>query len=87
MITIKDHKKQELFDPWAFLRPKRRQLLDGGWAGMSRTQILEELPVGQISPSFCSDLGRPSKELYALLGAFLLQQPMDFTAYSADSGH
>ena len=79
MITIKDHKQQELFDPWAFLSPKRRRLLDGGWPGLFRTQILEELPVGQVSPSFCSDLGRPSKELYALLGALLLQQAMDLT--------
>lgn len=79
MITIKDHKQQALFDPWAFLSPKRRQLLDEGWAGLFRTQILEELPVGQISPFFCSDLGRPSKELYALLGALLLQQAMDLT--------
>jgi hypothetical protein len=68
MITIKDHKQQELFDPWAILSPKRRRLLDEGWPGLFRTQILEELPVGQVSPSFCSDLGRPSKELYALLG-------------------
>ena len=79
MITIKDHKQQELFDPWAFLSPKRRRMLDEGWSGLFRTQILEELPVGQISPSFCSDLGRPSKELYALLGALLLQQAMDLT--------
>jgi len=79
MITLKDHKQQELFDPWAFLSPKRRRLLDEGWPGLFRTQILEELPVGQVSPSFCSDLGRPSKELYALLGALLLQQAMDLT--------
>ena len=79
MITIKDHKQQELFDPWAFLSPKRRRLLDEGWPGLFRTQILEELPVGEIRPSFCSDLGRPSKELYAMLGALLLQQAMDLT--------
>jgi len=31
MITINDHKQQALFDPWAFLSPKRRRLLDEGW--------------------------------------------------------
>jgi len=36
MITIKDHKQQELFDPWAFLSPKRRQILDEGWPGLFR---------------------------------------------------
>jgi len=79
MITINDHKQPELFDPWAFLSPKRRQLLDGGWPGLFRTQILEELPVREISSSFSSDWGRPSKELYGLLGALLLQQAMDLT--------
>ena len=79
MITIKNHKQQELFDPWAFLSPKRRRLLDEGWPGLFRSQILEELPVKQLSPSFCSAMGRPSKELYAMLGALLLQQAMDLT--------
>jgi hypothetical protein len=80
MLTIKDHKQQELFDPWAFLSPKRRRILDEGWPGLFRAQILEELPVAQTSPSFCSDLGRPSKELYALLGALLLQQAVALCA-------
>jgi hypothetical protein len=79
MITINDHKQQALFDPWAFLSPKRRRLLDEGWPGLFRTQILPELPVREISPFFSSDWGRPSKELYGLLGALLLQQAMDLT--------
>jgi Transposase DDE domain/Transposase domain (DUF772) len=79
MITINNHKQQALFDPWAFLSPKRRRLLDEGWPGLFRTQILPELPVGEISPFFSSDWGRPSKELYGLLGALLLQQAMDLT--------
>jgi hypothetical protein len=35
MITVKDHKTIPLFDPWDFLGPKRRQLLDASWAGVS----------------------------------------------------
>jgi len=79
MITINDHKQQALFDPWAFISPKRRRLLDEGWPGLFRTQILPELPVREISPFFSSDWGRPTKELYGLLGALLLQQAMDLT--------
>jgi hypothetical protein len=79
MITINDHKQQSLFDSWAFLSPKRRRLLDEGWPGLFRTQILPELPVREIRPCFSSDWGRPSKELYGLLGALLLQQAMDLT--------
>jgi hypothetical protein len=79
MITINDHKQQQLFDPWAFLSPKRRRLLDEGWPWLFRAQILKELPVGEISPSFSSHWGQPSKELYGLLRALLLQQAMDLT--------
>lgn len=79
MITINDHKQQALFDPWAFISPKRRRLLDEGWPGLFRTQILSELPVKEISLFFSSNWGRPSKELYSLLGALLLQQAMDLT--------
>jgi hypothetical protein len=61
------------------MSPKRRRLLDEGWPGLFRTQILPELPVREISPFFSSDWGRPSKELYGLLGALLLQQAMDLT--------
>jgi hypothetical protein len=79
MITINDHKQQALFDPWAFISPKRRQLLDEGWPGLFRTHLLHELPVKEISPFFSSQWGRPSKELYSMLGALLLQQAMDLT--------
>ena len=79
MITINDHKQQALFDPWAFICPKRRQLLDEGWPGLFRTHLLHELPVKEISPFFSSHWGRPSKELYSMLGALLLQQAMDLT--------
>lgn len=79
MITINDHKQQALFDPWAFISPKRRRLLDEGWPGLFRAHILSELPVKEISPFFSSQWGRPSKELYSLLGALLLQQAMDLT--------
>jgi len=79
MITINDYKQQALFDPWAFICPKRRQLLDEGWPGLFRTHLLHELPVKEISPFFSSQWGRPSKELYSMLGALLLQQAMDLT--------
>ena len=60
MITINDHQQQSLFDLWAFLSPKRRRLLDEGWPGLFRMQILPELPVREISSLISSDWGRPS---------------------------
>ncbi len=77
MIHVKDHKQHEIFDSWDFLSPKRRRLLDQGWPGLFREQLLCELPVDRIKPFLREDFGRPSKELYTLLGVLLLQQAMD----------
>ena len=79
MITIKNHKQLEMFDPWAHLSPKRRQMLEQGWPGLFQKEILGELPVEKLMPFFCSNNGRPSKELSAVLGVLVLQQTMDFT--------
>jgi len=79
MIRIKDHKQRDIFDPWRFLSPKRRRMLDRGWPGLFREHLLDELPVEQIVPFFHQDFGRPSKELYTLLGVLLFQQTMDLS--------
>jgi hypothetical protein len=79
MIHIKDHTQKDLFDPWAFLGPKRRKLLDQSWAGLFQKELLGELPVGNLIPFFTHGFGRPTKELYTALGALLLQQAHDLT--------
>jgi hypothetical protein len=79
MIHIKDHKQGELFDPWSFLSPKRRRLLDQSWAGLFKKHILCELPVGKLAPFFAEGFGRPTKELHTVLGVLVLQQSMDLT--------
>jgi hypothetical protein len=79
MIHIKDHKQKDLFEPWAFLGPKRRKLLDQSWAGLFQKELLGELPVGKLIPFFTHGFGRPTKELYTALGALLLQQAHDLT--------
>lgn len=79
MILIKDHKQAELFDPWRFLSPKRRQLLDTTWPGLFKDIILPELPVSRIFPFFSEGYGRPTKELYTVLGVLVLQQTFDLT--------
>ena len=77
MIHIKDHKQGHLFDPWRFLSPKRRQLLDQSWAGLFKEQILCELPVSKLAPFFNDTFGRPTKELHTVLGVLVLQQSLD----------
>lgn len=79
MINIKNPNQLDIFDPWDFLTPKRRQLLDAGWPGLFRQQILPSIPVNRVAKHFDTTFGRPTKELYAMLGALILQQAFDLT--------
>lgn len=79
MLKVKDPNQLDIFDPWAFLTPKRRQLLDSGWPGLFREHILPSIPVDKVGKHFNATFGRPTKELYSMLGALILQQAFDFT--------
>jgi len=79
MIHTHDHKTAYLFDPWSYLGPKRRKLLDESWAGIFREHILPALPVRKLALHFSSDSGRPTKELFTALGVLVLQQMNDLT--------
>jgi hypothetical protein len=77
MIRVKNHKQGTLFDPWGYLSPKRRDLLQNSWAGLFRKHLLCELPISEIAPFFVESFGRPTKELHTALGVMVLQQSLD----------
>lgn len=79
MIRTNDHKQMHLFDPWDFLSSKRRKMLDDSWAGLFQQEILRSLPVDLVKPFFSKTMGRPTKELYTMLGVLLLQQTHNLT--------
>ncbi len=79
MIRARDHKTPYLIDPWDYLGPKRRKLLDDSWAGLFREHILSELPVHKIAFCYTDGFGRPTKEIFATMGALILQQMHDLT--------
>jgi len=80
MLSIRNRKQQHLFDPWdTILSPKQRQLLDQQWPGYFQEHILDLLPVDKLALAFPSDQGRPTKDLYTVLGALVLQQFHDLT--------
>ena len=79
MINIKDHKTGYLWDQWEHLGPKRRILLQESWAGLFQEHVLPHLPVEHVFPFFSETIGRPTKELYAMLGVLVLQQLHDMT--------
>src|SRR5512143_1539856 len=74
MLTIRDHYSGDLFDPWDHLGDKRRRLLDRSWAAVFREHLLNHLPVAELAAHFSRELGRPTKDLHAVVGALILQQ-------------
>ncbi|MDY6830442.1 MAG: transposase [Thermodesulfobacteriota bacterium] len=79
MRNVKNPNRLYIFDPWSSISPERRQLPDAGWPGLFREHNLPSIPVSKVSRHFDPSMGRPTKELYAMLGAPILQQTFDFT--------
>jgi len=79
MQWIKDHKTPYLIDPFHYLGSKRKRLLDSCWAGVFRRHIRPILPVHLLAGHFSPDIGRPTNELVAMMGAMILQQMHDLT--------
>lgn len=79
MIHLNNIHQLPLIDPWDFLGEKRRKLMDTSWAGLFREQILPILPVSKLYPYFDNSFGRPTKDLYTVIGVLLFQQAFDLT--------
>ena len=79
MIKVKNPNQFNIFDPWGFLSPKRRKILDAEWPGLFREHILPSIPIKKVIKYFDPTFGRPTKELYSMLGALILQQSFDLT--------
>lgn len=79
MFYTKDHKTPYMFDPFAFLGTKRRNLLDTTWASFFRDEILPDLPVEVLRSNYHDFMGRPTKELYSMLGVMIIQHMEDLT--------
>jgi hypothetical protein len=79
MFHVKNHKQQYIFDPFAHLGDKRRDLLNKSWAGLFRQEILPELPVDALRKHYHDCQGRLTKELYSMVGLMILQQMHDLT--------
>ena len=79
MFYSKNHKQLNIFDPWGHLGPKRRKMMDKSWSGLFRREILPELPVDALRQYYHECDGRPTKELFSMLGLMILQQMHDLT--------
>ena len=79
MIYTKDHKTHDMFDPFPFLGPKRRERIEASWAKVFREHILTTLPVDKVFSQYDPVMGAPTKELYSMLGLMVIQQMQDLT--------
>lgn len=79
MFYVKDHKTIDMFDRFDHLGPKRRSLLDRSWAKLFRDEVLPNLPVRLLKDHFDVSNGRPTNELFAMMGTMILQQMQDLT--------
>ncbi|MEA3421724.1 MAG: transposase, partial [Acidobacteriota bacterium] len=79
MINARDRQTGYLFDPWDHIGPKRRKLLDESWAGLFKKEILCELPVEKMAPFYTAFFGRPTKEMYTVMGVIIIQQMKDLS--------
>ena len=61
-------------DDFEYLDPKRLTELKNSWAEIFRKEILPELHVKSLRKYYHKKNGRPSKEMYAMLGLMILQQ-------------
>ena len=79
MFHAKDNKQGYIFDPFEYLGPKRLSELKNSRAEIFRIEILPELPVESLRKYYHDKNGRPSKEMYSMLGLLILQQMHDLT--------
>jgi len=71
MLHINDHKPLDMFDRFGHLGPQRRQLLGSFWAKLFRDELSPHLPVHLLSGHFDGTQGRPSYELFAMMGSMI----------------
>jgi len=79
MFHAKNDKQPYIFDPFTYLGDKRRRLLDESWAGVFRSKILHVLPVNELRKHYHDKNGRPTNEMFAMVGLMILQQMHDLT--------
>ena len=97
-ITPEDLPQNLLFDDfethWILTQPDPSALrgLNEGWQGVFRRTALKCLPAPEIAQHFSAASGRPTKEIYSMIGLLVIMEFKQWTgeeaaeAYSLDAG-
>ena len=80
MKTIRNPSEQRLFDPFegVISRTGWKQI-ESGWQSLFRDVLLEQMPVKQVSAAMSESEGRPSAELYSMVGLLLIRELYGWT--------
>ena len=85
MKTIRDPSQQRLFDPFeGVIGSSGRKQIENGWQSLFREVILEQMPVHEISRGMSDHAGRPSAELFSIIGLLLIR---DFKGWTVPETH
>jgi hypothetical protein len=79
MLTVRDHATADLFGFVDRLSETQQQLLKRSWASIFQEHLLKQIPALELAGYFSPTQGQPSKDLYAMLGALILQQLHDLS--------
>ena len=82
MIKIRNQEQLSIagLETWrTMFSSKKLSILEKSWAGLFRKHILTLLPAEQIFKLYSFTRGRQTKELFAIIGAVVLQQFFDLT--------
>lgn len=80
MKHTNDPSQLRMFDEFeGIINSVGRRHIEQGWQGLFREVILARLPVEELGKEFCDDNGRPTAELYSMLGLLLIRQFMGWT--------
>jgi hypothetical protein len=84
MKTIRDPSQRRLFDPFeGVISATGRKHIENGWQSLFREAVLEEMPVAEISKDMSDQAGRPSFELYAIVGLLVMRDSFGWTVPEA----
>ena len=84
MQHLNDPRQITLFDPWAQrFSSQQYATLRAGWEGLFHDVLLELMPAEELAEQFHPDIGRPTKELYAVAGLVFLKEFHNWTEETA----
>ena len=88
-ITPDDLPQNRLLDDseahWIYtqLDPSATRILSEGWQGVFRRTVLKCLPAPQLAQQFSEAFGRPTKEIYSMIGLLVIMEFKQWTAVEA----